>query len=149
MRRLNLKDISKIEKEYLIALGQELVAKFGKASFYSYLAITNAHFKITSVKEIPWLGLCMYASYEDFMEVYLRHYPDQPVSEVKDEYLKVMEVLMDIILDPRLSDLIEFKMDLIQDASWLEFGEVFAGIGEGVVSIFEGIIEAISLGISG
>lgn len=89
----------------------------------------------------------MYATYETFTQIYLKHYPEHTEENVKEEYLGATEVLVEVLFDPILIDMLEFKLELIKDISWLDFGEAFSSIGEGVVNLFVGIIEAITSGI--
>ena len=137
------KEINAEDKKYLVSLGKELVDQFGKKRNYAGNEVIEAHQKITKNDELPILGLCMYSTYEVFNHFYLDRFPDKDPIEVEEEFHIVHELMLELLMDPGTYELMTFDIGILEEASWLDFGEIISNSSEVVGDVVFGIIETI------
>lgn len=126
-------------KKSLTQIGKILVEENGKQEFYSPQQVKKAHEKMktetfeTTYDSIGFLELAMslYSPVEDFIQ----HFSSNAV-----DYLKLKTEALKEISE---SDWDIFP-DIDIDMSWLDAGDIFEGIIEGIGSFFSAIFEGLS-----
>lgn len=125
------------KKEYLTDIGKILVKDYGKKKYYKPEEVKNAHRKSKWYDGIDFScwGMSTYSSHQDF-----DNYHEQ-TGEVCDYVEMKTEMLQGLSITDS-SEILDFS-NIDVDASWLDFGDIFGnlldGIGEFIGGIFDGI----------
>ncbi|QWX85576.1 hypothetical protein H0I23_08035 [Cellulophaga sp. HaHaR_3_176] len=123
------------KKEYISNLGKVLVEQNGKKKYYKPEEVKKAHknrnrddyFDI----DFECYGMSIFCSHSDFDTYH------QETGEVCDYVAMKTEMLSGLSVSTN-ADWTDIS-DLNIDASWLDFGDVFEGIGEFIGGIFDGL----------
>ena len=125
------------KRKYISDIGKILVADHGKKKYYLPEDVKKAHKKSTwnDWTDFSCWGMSTFSSHEDFDAYH------ENLGEACDYISMKKEMLNGLSASP-ITNWEEIP-DLDIDASWLDFGDVFEGIFEGigelVVGIFEGL----------
>ncbi len=123
----------KNKKEYVTDIGKILVKENGKKKYYEPEEVKTAHRKSKwyDVMDFSCWGMSTFSSHSDFDEYHEKMGETCDYVEMKTEMLSELSVSSneDWTSIPNL--------DL--DASWLDLGDVFDGIGEFIGGIFDGL----------
>ena len=125
------------KKEYITAIGKILVKEHGKKKFYKPKEIKKAHQNSNwvDVLDFSCWGMVMFSSHSDFDEYHKK------IGEVCDYVAMKTEMLNGLSIS-LTTDWFEIpNLDL--DASWLDLGDVFDGILEGIGEIISGIFDGL------
>ncbi|TAH03918.1 MAG: hypothetical protein EAZ15_01845 [Sphingobacteriales bacterium] len=125
------------KKEYVTDIGKILVKDYGKKKYYKPEEVKSAHRKSKWYNGIDFScwGMSTFSSHSDF------NYYHEQTGEACDYVEMKTEMLKGLSLSSgsEIFDLPDFDID----ASWLDFGEVFGyileGIGEFIAGIFDGV----------
>src|SRR5688572_24731232 len=123
------------KREYIADLGKILVKDFGKKKYYKPQEVKKAHKKSqwSDGLDFTCWGISTFSSHADFDKYH------QQTGEVCDYSAMKAEMLEGISLTDSVH-IVDFpEADL--DASWLDLGNVFAGILEGIGEFFSAIAE--------
>lgn len=128
------------KKKYITDIGRILVKDYGKKKYYQPEEVKKAHRKSTwydgieSIDSSCW-AMSIFSSHEDFDKYHTATDETCNYVEMKTEMLNGLTVSPD-------ADWAEIPNADI-DVSWLDFGDAFEGLldglGELVVGIFDGI----------
>lgn len=127
----------KNKREYIAEIGEILVKDNGKKKYYSPEEVKKAHQKSKWYHYIDFScwGMSVFSSHNDF------DFYHEKSGEACDYIAMKTEMLNGLSLSS-VSDWTDIP-DLDIDASWLDFGDVFEGlldgIGEFISAIFDGI----------
>jgi hypothetical protein len=125
------------KKEYITDIGKILVDEHGKKKYYKPEEIEKAH------KESKWYhgldfscwAMCTFSSHSDF------DHHHQNTGEICDYAEMKTEMLSGLSL-PTSTDWFDIpNIDI--DASWLDFGDIFEGVLEGIGEFVAGIFDGI------
>ncbi|MGV4413291.1 hypothetical protein [Chryseobacterium sp. T1] len=129
----------KNKKEYISDIGKILVKDYGKKKFYKPEEVKKAHNKSKWYNGLDFScwGMSTFSSHSDFDKYHQEIGEECDYSEMKPEMLSGLSISANSNID-----WFEIPgMDI--DASWLDFGDVFGeifnGIGEFIGGIFDGI----------
>jgi hypothetical protein len=124
------------KKEYITEIGKILVADYGKLKYYKPEQVKKAHEKSKwhSGLDFSCWGMSTFSSHTDFDNYH------QQTGEICDYVSMKTEMLQGLSLSSA-SNLTALP-DI--DVSWLDFGEVFGGILEGIGDFIAGIFEGLS-----
>ena len=122
------------KRKYISDLGKILVTEYGKKRYYKPKEVKKAHKKSEwSAYDFSCWGMSTYSSHADFDEYH------QQVGEVCD-YTSMKAEMLEGISDT--AHPIELAgIDL--DASWLDIGEIFGGVLEGIGEFFSAIADGL------
>jgi hypothetical protein len=126
------------KRKYIGDIGRILVARHGKKKYYNPREVKDAH------KRSPWNGgidfscwaMSTYSSHDDFDTYH------QETGEVCD-YAEMKSTMLEGISLSDSTHLSEIP-DIDLDASWLEFGDVFGAVLEGIGEFFSAIADGLS-----
>jgi hypothetical protein len=125
------------KKEYISDIGKILVKQNGKKDFYKPAEVKKAHreSKWYDTLDFSCWAMGFFSSHTDF-DIYHKEF-----GEVCD-YAEMRTEMLGGLSEAEVSDWTEIS-DIDVDASWLDFGDafedMFEGIGEFVAGIFEGL----------
>ncbi len=125
------------KKEYISEIGKILVEEHGKKKYYKPEEVKKAHQKSSwyDIADFSCWGMSTFSSHSDF-DAY--HYV---TGEVCDYIKMKTEMLSEFSVSPNMDWTAIPDLDI--DASWLDFGDVFdgllEGIGEFIGEIFDGL----------
>lgn len=125
------------KKEYITDIGKILVSDFGKKKYYKPEEVKKAHKKSKWYRDLDFScwGMSTFSSHSDFNSYHASTGEICDYAEMKTEMLHGLSVSDG-------SDLIDTsQLDLDIDTSWLDFGEVFGSIFEGIGDIVSGIFD--------
>lgn len=125
------------KKEYLTDIGKILVKDYGKKKYYKPEEVKNAHRKSKWYDGLDFScwGMSTYSSHSDFDKYH------EQTGEICDYAEMKTEMLQGLSLTNGLE--VSEITDLDIDASWLDFGEIFGNIFEGIGEFIGGIFEGI------
>lgn len=125
------------KREYITDLGEILIKDNGKKKFYKPEEIKEAHQKSKWYHYIDFAcwGMSIYSSHSDFDTYHAKTGEVCDYAEMKTEMLSGLSLAS-------VSDWTEVP-DLDIDASWLDFGDVFDGLLEGIGEFISGIFDGI------
>lgn len=125
------------KKEYISDLGKILVNENGKKKYYKPEEVKKAHRKSKWYDGLDFSCWAMstFSSHSDFDKYHEKTGEICDYGEMKTEMLSGLSVSSS-------SDWTEIP-DLDIDASWLDFGEVFDGLLEGIGEFIGGIFDGI------
>lgn len=125
------------KKEYIADIGKILVKENGKKKYYKPEEVKEAHQKSKWYDGLDFAcwGMSTYSSHDDFNRYH------ESTGEVCDYTEMKTEMLSGLSVSPS-SDWMEIP-DLDIDASWLDFGDTFDGILEGIGEVIAGIFDGI------
>jgi hypothetical protein len=125
------------KKEYLTAIGKILVNDYGKKKYYKPKEVKEAHKKSIyhNGHDFSCWGMSTYSSHSDF-----DNYHEQ-TGEVCDYINMKTEMLQGLTLTNSL-EMSEITVTNIE-ASWLDFGDIFGSISDGIGDFISGIFDAI------
>ncbi|MFM9839237.1 MAG: hypothetical protein ACKVOQ_13290 [Cyclobacteriaceae bacterium] len=126
------------KKDYITDIGKILVADYGKQKYYKPQQVKRAHEKSKwhDGLDFSCWGMSTFSSHSDFDKYH------QQTGEICDYVSMKTEMLHGLSLSGS-QDLIDLP-DIDIDVSWLDFGEVFGGIVEGIGDLIAGIFEGMS-----
>ena len=121
------------KKAYITDIGKILVADNGKKKYYKPEEIKKAHKKSKWYDGLDFScwGMSTYSSHSDFDKYH------EETGEVCDYVEIKTEMLSGIPATPNTDWMDIPNLDV--DASWLDFGDVFDGIFEGIGEFIDGI----------
>ena len=125
------------KKEYLTDIGRILVTDYGKKKYYKPEEVKSANRKSRWFEGLDFScwGMSTYSSHLDFDNYHQKTGEACDYAEMKTEMLQGISI-------SEGNEMFNFA-DFDIDTSWLDFGEVFGsifeGIGEFVGGIFDGI----------
>lgn len=125
------------KKEYIADIGKILVSDYGKKKYYKPEEVKQAYRKSKWYEYLDFScwGMSTFSSHADFDKYH------QETGEVCD-YAEMKTEMLSALSYSSSTDLVEIS-DLDIDASWLDFGDIFSGIlegiGEFIGAIFEGL----------
>lgn len=130
------------KKEYISEIGKILVADYGKKKYYKPEEVKEAQKKsrfqdaLEYAEYVDWScwAMSMFSSHEDFDAYHLM------TGETCDYVAMKTEMLAGITTSSSPIDWISMP-DIDLDASWLDLGEVFSGVLEGVGEFVSGIFD--------
>ena len=125
------------KKEYITGIGKILVDEHGKKKYYKPEEVEKAH------KESKWYNgldfscwaMCTFSSHSDF------DYHHEKTGEVCDYTEMKTEMLNGLSLPASIDWLDVSTIDM--DASWLDFGDMFDGVLEGIGEFVSGILDGL------
>jgi hypothetical protein len=125
------------KKEYVTDIGKILLKDYGKKSYYKPEEVKSAHRKskwYNGVDFSCW-GMSTFSSHVDFDSYH------QQTGEVCDYVEMKTEMLQGLSLTSgaEIFDLPDSNID----ASWLDFGDVFGNILEGIGAFIAGIFDGV------
>jgi hypothetical protein len=125
------------KKAYITDIGRILVKDYGKKPYYKPREVKKAHKKSSwqAGPDFSCWGMSTFSSHADFDQYHEQTGEVCDYAEMKAEMLQGFP-LVDAATWMDLPDL-----DL--DASWLDFGEIFGGILEGIGHFIAGIAEGL------
>lgn len=123
------------KKKYITDIGKILVKDYGKKKYYKPEEVKNAHrrSKWYDGLDFSCWGMSTYSSHSDFDNYH------EETGEICDYVEMKTEMLQGLSLSSG-SEIFELP-DFDIDASWLDFGEVFGNIFEGIGEIIAGIFD--------
>jgi len=125
------------KKEYISNIGKILVKENGKKNYYKPEEVKKAHRKSKWCDRFDFScwAMCLFSSHSDFDNYH------ESTGEVCD-YIEMKSEMLNGISVSTTSEWTEIP-EVDFDASWLDFGDVFDGILEGigdfVGAIFDGL----------
>lgn len=125
------------KKEYVTDIGKILVKDYGKKKYYKPEEVKNAHRKSRWYDGLDFScwGMSTFSSHSDFDNYHRQTGEVCDYVDMKNEMLQGLSV-------SNGSEILELP-DFDIDASWLDFGDVFGnvleGIGEFIAGIFDGV----------
>lgn len=123
------------KKEYISEIGKILVRDYGKKKYYEPDEVERASKKSQfGVYSIDW-ALSIFTSHELFDSYYEKQ------GEERD-YVKMKKEMLEGISNKDTSDWLQIGTYDI-DASWLDLGDVFEGLLEGIGDFISGIFEGL------
>lgn len=127
------------KKEYITSIGKILVEQHGKQDFYTPEHVKQAHrqsnyFDPATIN--PAWAMCIFCSHEVFDEYHRAKKEECDYVSMRTEMLQGMGTT------DASSWLVIPDIDI--DASWLDFGEIFGSIVEGIGELVGGIADGIS-----
>lgn len=127
------------KKEYIRDIGKILVEEHGKKKYYKPEEIKKASKKSKYYDEsgIDWhcWAMCIFSSHSDF-DVY-----HKLTGEVCD-YVRMKTEMLSGLATSTSADWLTIP-DLDIDASWLDFGDIFGGIFDGIGEFISGIFDGL------
>jgi len=126
------------KREYISDIGEILVKDYGKKKYYKPKEVKEAHKKSNWVEVLDFSCWAMstFSSHTDFDKYH------ESVGEVCD-YVKMKAEMLNGISTSSISNWTEIP-DLDFDSSWLDFGDVFEGVFEGIGDVVGGIFDGLS-----
>lgn len=129
----------KNKKEYISELGKILIKDYGKKEYYKSEEVKKSHKKskwYDGVDFSCW-GMSTFSSHSEFDKYHEETGEICDYTEMKKEMLSGLSISTN-------TDTSWFDIpDLDIDASWLDFGEIFGGIVEGIGDFVGGIFDGI------
>lgn len=125
------------KKEYISDIGKILVKDYGKKEYYKPEEVKKAHRKSKWYDGLDFScwGMSTFCSHSDFDKYHKETGEVCDYAEMKSEMLSGLSLTAN-------SDTEWFNLPNIDiDASWLDFGDVFGGIFEGIGDFVEGIVD--------
>lgn len=125
------------KKQYITDIGKILIKDYGKKKYYKPAEVKNAHKKSNwnISQDFSCWGMCTYTSHSDFDNYHRQS------GEVCD-YVEMKTEMLQGLSFSNSTELLN-QLDLDMDASWLDFGEVFGAIFEGIGDFVGGIFDGI------
>lgn len=123
------------KKEYITDIGKILVKDYGKKKYYQPKEVKKAHRKSRwhdGVDFSCW-GMSTFTSHADFDNYHQQTGEVCDYAEMKTEMLKGLSLTTG-------SEIFE-SSDFNIDASWLDFGEIFENILDGISGFITGICD--------
>lgn len=123
------------KKKYVSDIGKILVEENGKKKYYTPEEVKKAHenSKWYDVVDFPYWAMSIFSSHSDFDRYHAETGEICDYVEMKTEMLKGLSA-------SSAADWTEIP-DLDIDASWLDFGDVFDGLLEGIGEFIGGILD--------
>ncbi|WP_040005661.1 hypothetical protein [Fibrisoma limi] len=123
------------KKEYITDIGRILVKEYGKKEYYQPEEVKDAHNKSKWYDGLDFScwGMSTFSSHADFDQYHQR------TGELCDYVDMKAEMLHGLSLSTG-SDIFD-SADFDIDASWLDFGDVFGSIVEGICGLISGICD--------
>ena len=130
------------KKEYITDLGKILVEDYGKKPFYKPEEVEEANKKTKWYSNLDFgcWGMSTYSSHEDFDKYH------EQIGETCDYGAMKTEMLSGAVSADNLSwfDFASADLPTIDiDASWLDFGDAFGTIFDGIGEVVSGILEGL------
>lgn len=121
------------KKEYISDIGKILVSDYGKKEYYKPEEVKKAHKKSKWYNTIDFScwAMCTFSSHSDFDNYHLE------IGEICDYTSMKTEMLSEISLNTNINWTEIPDLDI--DASWLDFSNIFDGIGDFFGGIFDGL----------
>lgn len=121
------------KKEYISDIGKILVSDYGKKEYYKPKEVKKAHKKSKWYNTIDFScwAMCTFSSHSDFDNYHLE------IGEICDYTSMKTEMLSEISLNTNINWTEIPDLDI--DASWLDFSNIFEGIGDFFGGIFDGL----------
>ncbi len=127
------------KKEYISDIGKILVVENGKKKYYKPEEVKKAHRKSKWYDELYFdfscWGMSVFSSHSDFD----KHHEE--TGEVCDYVAMKTEMLNDLSISTDINWIDIPDIDI--DASWLDFGDVFDGLLEGIGEFIGGIFDGL------
>ena len=125
------------KKEYITDIGKILVREHGKKKYYKPEEVKKAHrnSKWYDLLDFSCWGMSIFSSHFDFDKYHERSGEICDYAEMKTEMLSGLSIYS-------TADWTEIA-DLDIDASWLDFGDIFDGIIEGIREFVSGIFDGL------
>ncbi len=126
------------KKEYITDIGKILVTENGKKKYYKPEEVKKAHQKSKwyDVLDFSCWAMCTFSSHSDFDRYHEETGEICDYAEMKTEMLSGFSASAD-------TDWLSLP-DIDIDASWLDFGNMFDGIFEGIGEFIGGIFDGLS-----
>jgi len=125
------------KKDYITDIGKILVADNGKKKYYKPDEVKKAHrqSKWYDGLDFSCWAMSTYSSHSDFDEYH------EKTGEVCN-YVEMKTEMLTGLSDSTIADWTEIP-DMDIDASWLDFGDVFEGLLEGIGELIGGIFDGL------
>ena len=127
------------KKEYITDIGKILVEEHGKKKYYKPEEVKKASkkSKFYEASEIDWhcWAMCTFSSHADFDSYH------ELTVEICD-YVSMKPEMLSGLATNSSADWLAIP-DLDIDASWLDFGDIFDGILDGIGDIISGIFDGL------
>ncbi len=125
------------KKEYITDIGKILVQENGKKKFYKPEEVKKAHRKSKWYDGLDFScwGMSTFSSHSDFDEYH------EQTGEVCD-YVEMKTEMLSGISNSNITDWTMIP-DIDLDASWLDFGDIFDGLLEGIGEFIGGIFDGL------
>ena len=127
------------KKEYITEIGKILVEEHGKKKFYKPEEVKKAskkskHYDVSGIDWHCW-AMCTFSSHSDFDAYH------ELTGEVCD-YIGMKTEMLSGLATSASADWLTIP-DLDIDASWLDFGDIFNGVLEGIGEFIGGIFDGL------
>ena len=127
------------KKEYITDIGKILVKEHGKKKYYKPEEVKKAskkskHYDASGIDWHCW-AMCTFSSHSDFDAYH------ELTGEVCD-YVGMKTEMLSGLATNTSADWLTIQ-DLDIDASWLDFGDIFGGIIEGIGEFIGGIFDGL------
>jgi hypothetical protein len=121
----------KNKKEYIIDIGKILVKENGKKKYYKSKEVKKAH------QNSSWIDLIDFSCWA--MSTFSSHSDFDAYHTESGEICNYVDMKSEMLLDFSNSSVIDWtKITAIEiDASWLDFGDIFDGLGEFIGGILD------------
>jgi hypothetical protein len=121
------------KKEYITDIGKILVSENGKKKFYKPEEVKKAHRKSKWYDHMDFScwAMCTFSSHNDFDSYH------ESTGEICN-YTEMKSEMLSGISESNITDWTQIP-DIDLDASWLDFSDIFEGIGEFISGIFDAI----------
>lgn len=125
------------KREYIATIGDILVKDYGKKKYYKPAEVKKAHKKSNYAESLDFScwAMSVFSSHDDF-EAY-----HQQTEDICD-YTKMKTEMLVGLSDNNIQMESEIPVEML-DASWLDFGDLFEGIFEGIGSFIAAIFEGL------
>lgn len=125
------------KKKYIVEIGKILVNDNGKKKYYKPREVKKAHRKSSwfGTLDFSCWAMSIFTSHSDFDGYHLE------TGEVCN-YVEMKTEMLNGISDSAITDWAEIP-DLNIDSSWLDFGDVFDGLLEGIGELISGIFDGL------
>ncbi len=127
------------KKEYITDIGRILVKEYGKKKYYKPEEVKEAHRSSKWAEDYDYAcwGMCTFSSHSDFDTYH------EQIGEVCDYAAMKSEMLSG--LSSSMGEHVEWfnPTDIDIDASWLDFGDLFGDLIEGIGDFISGIFDGL------
>lgn len=126
------------KKEYIQSLGKILVQDYGKKKYYKPREVKKANEKTKNRYHLDFScwGMSTFSSHEDFDKYH------EETGEICDYTAMKTEMLAGFSTEGSDAWIDFSSVDI--DMSWLDFGDAFDGILDGIGELFSGILDGLS-----
>lgn len=125
------------KKEYISDIGKILVKDYGKKKYYKPKEVKKAHRKSKwfDILDFSCWGMSTFSSHKDFDDYH------EGIGDICDYTEMKTEMLSGLSISTNSNWIDIPNLDI--DASWLDFGDIFDSIFEGIGEFISGIFDGL------